>query len=321
MNIFVTNCQHHNWNACVTTSLFGLKEGRSLPPLENGDLILMRLTGTSENGVKALWYFESAIEVDSKVKVPWDDAKYSWILKCKQIITLPNFFKEGFSGVGSHSTKIPNFPASRIQPSIIHLKKFEAQAYLENIIKEFDNYLHKKFDYKGNEKYIDDFLKNVLTNLENEEPNIQKSYTHTNSTNDFKISEMIHSVEETKNDSEIPWNENSYGTVGERIDLPILNYSPINEMGVILLFGYYLQDLGFSHLEEIRTSFPDAIGMRSIGSGRYKRVRIEFEFRSSSFKRHNHPINGCDVIVCWIHDWVDCPLQVIELRKELNQTS
>jgi hypothetical protein len=99
--------------------------------------------------------------------------------------------------------------------------------------------------------------------------------------------------------------------------LPILNYAPLNEMGVLVLFGYYLQDLGFSHLEEIRANYPDAIGMRPIGNGRFQRVRIEFEFKSSNFKNHGHPIDGCDVIVCWIHDWKECPLEVIELKTAL----
>lgn len=83
------------------------------------------------------------------------------------------------------------------------------------------------------------------------------------------------------------------------------------------MFGYYLQDLGFSHIEEIRSGFPDAIGMKPIGSGRYRRVRIEFEFRSSSFLRHNHPIDQCDIIVCWVNDWPDCPIEVIELKSAL----
>ncbi|MFC1981399.1 hypothetical protein ACFLVN_04050 [Chloroflexota bacterium] len=112
-----------------------------------------------------------------------------------------------------------------------------------------------------------------------------------------------------------------YGIVGERIDLPILNYAPLNEKGVILLFGYYLQDLGVSHVEEIKSGFPDAIAMQSIGNGRYKRIRIEFEFRSSSFLRHGHSTDECDLIVCWIHDWPECPLDVIELSTSLFENS
>ena len=83
----------------------------------------------------------------------------------------------------------------------------------------------------------------------------------------------------------------------------------------------YLQDLGISHVEEIKSGFPDAIAMQSIGNGKYKRIRIEFEFRSSSFLRHGHSIDGCDLIVCWIHDWPECPLDVIELSSSLFEQS
>lgn len=318
MNFFVTNCQQHNWEACARESVFGIKEGRSLPPLEVGDLLLMRITGSAENGVKALWYFQKAVQVNSSVKVPWNDAPYGWILHCKQILTLPRLFKEGFAGVGSRSTKIPDFPASRIQPSIIHLKNFEAQAYIANILKEFELNLHVKFEYSENAIFLDDLLKSTLTDIEKHEP---KVYTVPTEAPKPLVSEIKSTPEQPYDDGSEQQSSDSFGTVGERIDLPILNYSPINEMGVILLFGYYLQDLGFSHLEEIRTAFPDAIGMRSIGSGRYKRVRIEFEFRSSSFKRHGHPVSGCDVIVCWLHDWGDCPIEVIELRKVLGENN
>ena len=46
-------------------------------------------------------------------------------------------------------------------------------------------------------------------------------------------------------------------------------------------------------------------------------MRIEFEFRSSSFRSHGHDAGQCDVIVCWHHDWPDVPasLEVIELKR------
>ena len=33
--------------------------------------------------------------------------------------------------------------------------------------------------------------------------------------------------------------------------------------------------------------------------------------------RHMHDPNGCDIIVCWEHNWPECPLEVIELKKEI----
>jgi len=77
-------------------------------------------------------------------------------------------------------------------------------------------------------------------------------------------------------------------------------------------------DLGIK-IESIQDAFPDAIGIdyrheREIGI----RKRIEFEFRSSNY---DHPVEGCDIIVCWEHDWRDCPetIEVIELKRELEK--
>jgi hypothetical protein len=63
--------------------------------------------------------------------------------------------------------------------------------------------------------------------------------------------------------------------------------------------------------------FPDCEAMRRVDArtGRWERVRIELEFRSSNFLRHGHNPRGCDLIVCREHDWARCPLEVIELRK------
>ena len=57
--------------------------------------------------------------------------------------------------------------------------------------------------------------------------------------------------------------------------------------------------------------------MREIAPGRWQRVRIEFEYLNRNFLAHMHPLSGCELIVCWEHNWPDCPLEVIELKKVL----
>jgi len=52
---------------------------------------------------------------------------------------------------------------------------------------------------------------------------------------------------------------------------------------------------------------------------RWQRVRIEFEYFSSDFRRHEHPQEGCDLIVCWKNDWAESPLEVIELSEEIKK--
>lgn len=101
--------------------------------------------------------------------------------------------------------------------------------------------------------------------------------------------------------------------VGDLINFRGLVYSPTNENGVIFLFGKVMEDLNM-YIEEIKPGFPDCIGRRFTGRG-WERIYIEFEYKSSHFKEHNHNPNDCDVIVCWEHDWPECPLEVIELKE------
>jgi hypothetical protein len=105
---------------------------------------------------------------------------------------------------------------------------------------------------------------------------------------------------------------------GEVIDFKGLRHAPINESGVVYLFGMVSQGLGFS-VEAIRLAYPDCEAKRLIPGPpeRWESVKIEFEYKSSHFKQHKHDPDVCDVIVCWEHDWKDCPasLEVIELRK------
>jgi len=57
---------------------------------------------------------------------------------------------------------------------------------------------------------------------------------------------------------------------------------------------------------------PDIIALR----GR-RHIGIEVELRSSSFRYHVARKQHADVVVCWEHDWPDCPVdEVIELRTE-----
>ncbi len=46
-------------------------------------------------------------------------------------------------------------------------------------------------------------------------------------------------------------------------------------------------------------------------------MTIEFEFATRNFLDHKYPPDGCDLIVCWLHNWPDWPehIEVIELRR------
>jgi hypothetical protein len=107
---------------------------------------------------------------------------------------------------------------------------------------------------------------------------------------------------------------------GEPLDFRGLRYAPINEQGVVYLFGMISRELGFL-IESIRTDFPDCEGKRVIDheATKWQHVRIEFEYRSRNFGEHGHNPDGCDLIVCWIHDWTDCPVEVLELRSNIKR--
>lgn len=94
-----------------------------------------------------------------------------------------------------------------------------------------------------------------------------------------------------------------------------MEYAPANELGVVFLFAHVARRLQF-RIEEIRPQFPDCVAYRRLGDVE-KRLRIEFEFKSSSFKAHGHDATKCDIIVCWHHDWPDVPrsIEVIELKR------
>jgi hypothetical protein len=104
--------------------------------------------------------------------------------------------------------------------------------------------------------------------------------------------------------------------VGDLINFRGLVYAPLNENGVIFLFGKIAEDLNM-YIEEIKPGFPDCIGRRYTGKG-WEKVSIEFEFKSSNFKQHKHNPDHCDIIICWDNDWKDCPIEVIELKTEIK---
>jgi HNH endonuclease len=98
-----------------------------------------------------------------------------------------------------------------------------------------------------------------------------------------------------------------------------LRHEPVNEQGVVLLFGMLAKELGYV-VEAVQTGFPDCEAMRQVTPERWQRVRIEFEFESRNFRDHGHPASGCDVIVCWRHNWPECPenIEVVELSSVIK---
>jgi hypothetical protein len=118
------------------------------------------------------------------------------------------------------------------------------------------------------------------------------------------------------------WNSgpkilNDRPVYGEPFLRTALGFAPVNEMGVVFLFGAVAERLGFWVLR-IQTEFPDCEALRLVDEERCQLVKIEFEQESRNFLKHMHKVDECDVLVCWKHNWPECPLEVIELRKILT---
>ena len=107
---------------------------------------------------------------------------------------------------------------------------------------------------------------------------------------------------------------------GEPIDFRGLRFAPVNEQGVVFVFGMISRELGFL-IESVRTDYPDCEGKRCVDSNKqmWEHVLIEFEYESSNFREYGHRPEDCDLIVCWIHDWQDCPIEVLELSAPFSK--
>ena len=111
---------------------------------------------------------------------------------------------------------------------------------------------------------------------------------------------------------------------GTRMYGPVLNFrglqhAPINEQGVVLLFGMVALELGFM-VESVATGFPDCEAKRCVSKKGHlwERVSIEFEYQSRSFRDHGHDASKCDLIVCWEDNWPECPVEVLELKTAIE---
>jgi len=91
-----------------------------------------------------------------------------------------------------------------------------------------------------------------------------------------------------------------------------LVYAPTNEAGVMVLFGAVAREQGFA-ITRVQAAFPDCEAMQEIEPERWVPKKMEFEWESRNFLIHGHPVDGCDMIICWKHNWPECPLEVLEL--------
>jgi len=297
VNVFLVNIKPYNWDECRKRAIFGLRKGAFHPEFKEGDIFLIRLSGTKPNyGVKAIWYFKSERTVEDPSDVPWDDAEYVWILYCSVLIEeFEDFFMENFEGKSKYSEKI-KLNAGRLIGAIIQLRPKEIVNYLSPFLSEKSNELKVSAEYLGKSINVYNLLSNIILDSKK-------------------------NITETK--EKIPLAQKISDYVGDPINFRGIVYAPLNEAGVILLFSRVMEDLGIFYEASPSSSFPDMIGRIKTESG-LKKVYIEFEFQSRNFLQHGHLKKmeegvPCDYLVCWEHNWLDCPVDVIELREVIEE--
>jgi hypothetical protein len=102
-----------------------------------------------------------------------------------------------------------------------------------------------------------------------------------------------------------------------------LEHAPVNEQGVVFLFGMVSQELGF-RVQSISQRYPDCIAKEEIPGRpvKWRQVRIEFEHRSKDFYTHAHSPKDVDIIVCWEDNLSEkpdgCP-RVLELKSKIEK--
>lgn len=97
-----------------------------------------------------------------------------------------------------------------------------------------------------------------------------------------------------------------------------LLHAPTNEMGVLYLLGALAPYVGLV-VTRVQSAFPDLEVMREVERGRWQRIPAELEYESRNFLIHGHDPDGCALLVCWVHNWPECPVEVVELSGVLRR--
>ena len=95
----------------------------------------------------------------------------------------------------------------------------------------------------------------------------------------------------------------------------------IDEKAVIFLFGRIFRFLNFDDV----TVGHEKAGDLDAWAWNEREMRdtiIEFEATSRNFDIHKHDSKKCNLIVCWEHNWKQCPrnIEVLELKYLWEKT-
>ncbi len=112
--------------------------------------------------------------------------------------------------------------------------------------------------------------------------------------------------------------------IGQPLTSSNVDFVPQNKKGVIYLFGIISNKLGYI-LESISSDFPEAEAKRCVGPQehfiQWEQLKLHFEYRSLDIKKYEDRLFLCDLVVCWHHDWEECPIPVLSLKTEPKRIS
>jgi len=131
------------------------------------------------------------------------------------------------------------------------------------------------------------------------------------------VATEIETTEETPKQAFDKLEQIQQHETGDILGVRGIVYEPINEQVVILLFAALAYELDF-RIEGIRSRFPDALLRRKTSKDRWISCKAEFEFRSSEFNTHGHDEKQCDLLICWEHNWNNCPIEVLSLKEAIK---
>jgi len=111
--------------------------------------------------------------------------------------------------------------------------------------------------------------------------------------------------------------------VGELVGKRGIVYAPVNRAGVLLIFSRLLDEFEML-VEETADDCRYIIARRRVdtgqpGSSRWERVKIALAYESAEIQEANKidtdSDGSADLLICWQHNWPECPLETFELRS------
>ena len=98
--------------------------------------------------------------------------------------------------------------------------------------------------------------------------------------------------------------------VGDPVGRRGIIYAPTNKAGVLMLFARLLDEFDML-IEETADDCGYVIARRRVDVG-WERVKISLSYKSSDFGDGSS--DDVDLLICWRHDWPECPIKAFELK-------